>query len=121
MGNIFSINVARHEKRVLLLGLEGAGKTTILHKLGGELSETIAFIGCSVQTCTVNGTKTSYISWDVGGNVHDQMRHMLYSYYPNTHGLIFVIDPTDRDRLDAARDEMHHVLKRDDFAQVTEL
>ena len=48
---------------------------------------------------TVNYKKISFGVWDVGGQ--DKIRPLWKHYYENTQGLIFVIDSSDRDRIDA--------------------
>ena len=49
--------------------------------------------------------------WDVGGQ--ERIRGLWKHYYEGTEGLIFVIDSNDRDRVDVAREELHHLLKQD--------
>ena len=44
-----------------------------------------------------------------------QIRPLWRHYYQNTQGLIFVVDSNDRDRVDAARDELHRMLNEDEL------
>lgn len=53
--------------------------------------------------------------WDVGGQ--DKIRPLWRHYYQNTQGLIFVVDSNDRDRVDAARDELHRMLNEDELRE----
>ena len=53
--------------------------------------------------------------WDVGGQ--DKIRPLWRHYYQNTQGLIFVVDSNDRDRIDAARDELHRMLNEDELRE----
>ncbi len=46
--------------------------------------------------------------WDIGGQ--DRIRNLWRHYYNGTQGLIFVVDSSDRDRMDEARDELHKAL-----------
>ena len=57
----------------------------------------------------------SFTVWDVGGQ--DKIRPLWRHYYTNTQGLIFVVDSNDRDRIDAARDEMHRMLNEDELRE----
>ncbi len=50
--------------------------------------------------------------WDVGGQ--DIIRPLWRHYYPNTQGIIFVIDSNDKDRLDIARKELYTMLHDND-------
>jgi ADP-ribosylation factor 1/2 len=102
----------KKEARILMVGLDAAGKTTILYKLKlGEVVTTIPTIGFNVET--VEYKSISFTVWDVGGQ--DKIRPLWRHYYQNTQGLIFVVDSNDRERIDAARDEMHRMLNEDEL------
>ena len=56
----------KKEMRILMVGLDAAGKTTILYKLKlGEVVTTIPTIGFNVET--VEYKNISFTVWDVGG------------------------------------------------------
>mmetsp|Transcript_21655 Transcript_21655/g.37172 ORF Transcript_21655/g.37172 Transcript_21655/m.37172 type:complete len:167 (-) Transcript_21655:892-1392(-) len=104
----------KKEMRILMVGLDAAGKTTILYKLKlGEVVTTIPTIGFNVET--VDYKNISFTVWDVGGQ--DKIRPLWRHYYQNTQGLIFVVDSNDRDRIDAARDELHRMLGEDELRE----
>eukprot|EP00903_Cladosiphon_okamuranus_P015532 g14340.t1 len=104
----------KKEMRILMVGLDAAGKTTILYKLKlGEVVTTIPTIGFNVET--VEYKNISFTVWDVGGQ--DKIRPLWRHYYQNTQGLIFVVDSNDRDRVDAARDELHRMLNEDELRE----
>jgi ADP-ribosylation factor-like protein 1 len=70
MGGIFSSVLSRlwgsKERRILILGLDGAGKTTILYRLQiGEVVTTIPTIGFNVET--VSYKNINFQVWDLGG------------------------------------------------------
>lgn len=46
--------------------------------------------------------------WDVGGQ--EKIRKLWRHYYDGAHGIIFVVDSCDRDRIDAARDELQRLM-----------
>jgi len=120
MGMIFSRLWERlfgkKEMRILMVGLDAAGKTTILYKLKlGEVVTTIPTIGFNVET--VEYKNISFTVWDVGGQ--DKIRPLWRHYYQNTQGLIFVVDSNDRDRIDAAREELHRMLNEDELREST--
>ncbi|CCO66001.1 ADP-ribosylation factor [Bathycoccus prasinos] len=94
------------------VGLDAAGKTTILYKLKlGEIVTTIPTIGFNVET--VEYKNISFTVWDVGGQ--DKIRPLWRHYFQNTQGLIFVVDSNDRDRISEARDELHRMLNEDEL------
>jgi ADP-ribosylation factor protein 1 len=118
MAKLFAI-FGNTEKRILMVGLDAAGKTTILYKLKlGEVVTTIPTIGFNVET--VEYKKISFTVWDVGGQ--DKIRPLWRHYYQNTDALVFVVDSNDRDRIDdsqgyerSARDELQRMLAEDEL------
>ena len=117
MGNIFSSMFGKlwgvnKEIRILILGLDGAGKTTILYKLQlGEVVKTKPTIGFNVETLQYKNISINM--WDLGGQT--SIRPYWRCYYANTAAVIFVVDSTDRDRLETARKELHMMLKEDEL------
>merc|ERR1711934_696045 len=102
------------EMRILMVGLDAAGKTTILYKLKlGEIVTTIPTIGFNVET--VEYKNINFTVWDVGGQ--DKIRKLWRHYYLNTQGLIFVVDSNDRDRVEDAREELHRMLNEDELRE----
>ncbi len=98
--------------RVLILGLDAAGKTTILYRLKlGEVVTTIPTIGFNVET--VNHKSMQITMWDVGGR--DKIRPLYRHYFANTQALIFVVDSNDRDRMEDARCELERFLIEDEL------
>jgi len=105
-------SLSRRERRILLLGLDAAGKTTVLYKLQlGEAVLTIPTVGFNVET--VRYKRMDMSVWDVGGQT--KLRPLWRHYYRNTDALIFVVDSADVDRLAEAREELHHVLSDDEM------
>ncbi|PPQ68195.1 hypothetical protein CVT25_015027 [Psilocybe cyanescens] len=103
MGKIFG----NKEMRLLMLGLDAAGKTTILYKLKLNQSvTTIPTVGFNVETVTYKNVKFNV--WDVGGQ--DKIRPLWRHYYTGTQGLVFVVDSQDRERIDEAKQELHRIL-----------
>merc|ERR1719161_2994884 len=95
-----------------MLGLDAAGKTTILYKLKlGEVVTTIPTIGFNVET--VEYKNITFTVWDVGGQ--SKIRPLWRHYYQGTNGLIFVVDSSDRDRVEDAREELTNILSADEM------
>lgn len=95
-----------------MVGLDSAGKTTILYKLKlGEVVTTIPTIGFNVETVHYKGC--SFTVWDVGGQ--DKIRPLWRHYFQNTHGIIFVVDSADRDRLDIVREELGKMINEEEL------
>ena len=95
-----------------MVGLDGAGKTTILLKLKiGEVVSTIPTIGFNLETVEFRNLKFNI--WDIGGQ--DSIRKFWKHYYQNAEGLIFVVDSTDKRRLELAREELHKMLAEEEL------
>ena len=91
------------EMRVVTLGLDEAGKTSILFKLKqNEFVPTIPTIGFNVETLEFKNVKITL--WDVGGQ--HKLRPLWKHYYLNTQAVIFVIDASNRERLPEAHGEL---------------
>lgn len=102
----------KREMRILMVGLDASGKTTILYKLKlGEVVTTIPTIGFNVET--VEYKNISFTVWDVGGQ--DKIRPLWRHYYQNTQGLVFVVDSNDRERVEAAKNELHRMINEDEL------
>lgn len=107
MGKILSKLFGKKELRILMLGLDAAGKTSILYRLKlGQSIKSIPTVGFNVETVTYKNIKFSV--WDVGGQ--DKIRPLWRHYYVGTQALIFVVDSADRDRIDEARNELHKIV-----------
>lgn len=112
ISSIFAKLWGKKQMRILMVGLDAAGKTTILYKLKlGEIVTTIPTIGFNVET--VEYKNISFTVWDVGGQ--DKIRPLWRHYFQNTQGLIFVVDSSDRERIAESRDELHKMLQEDDL------
>ena len=95
-----------------MLGLDAAGKTTILYRLKvGEVLHTVPTIGFNVET--VEYRNVTFQVWDVGGQ--EKLRRLWRHYYRGTHGLIYVVDSNDRYRIDTAREELEAILASDEM------
>lgn len=94
------------EMRILMLGLDAAGKTTVLYKLKLDQPVTaLPTVGFNVETVTYKNVKLGI--WDVGGQ--DKIRPLWRHYYTGTQGLIFVIDSSDRERMEEAKQELYRI------------
>lgn len=115
---LFERFAGKKESRILMVGLDAAGKTTILYKLKlGEVVTTIPTIGFNVET--VEYKKISFTVWDVGGQ--DKIRPLWRHYYQNTNGVIFVVDSNDRERIDQAREELNKMINEDELREAVVL
>ncbi|XP_033486626.1 ADP-ribosylation factor-like protein 14 [Epinephelus lanceolatus] len=102
----------QQQAHVLMLGLDGAGKTTLLYKLKyNESVVTVPTVGFNVETLETDRSSPGLTVWDVGGQ--KKMRPHWKHHYPDTAGLVFVVDSWDQKRLDEARKELRRVLRHE--------
>jgi ADP-ribosylation factor protein 1 len=112
ISSLFDKWLGKKEMRILMVGLDAAGKTTILYKLKlGEIVTTIPTIGFNVET--VEYKNIQFTMWDVGGQ--DKIRPLWRHYFQNTQAIIFVVDSNDRDRVVEAREELQRMLNEDEL------
>ncbi|XP_031723774.1 putative ADP-ribosylation factor-like protein 5C [Anarrhichthys ocellatus] len=106
------------EHKVIIVGLDNAGKTTILYQfLTKEAVHTSPTIGSNVEEIVVR--KTHFLVWDIGGQ--ESLRASWYSYYGNTEIVIVVVDSTDRERLTLTKEELHRMLAHEDLEKAAVL
>ena len=113
MGNLFSNIIdtlfTKHVKG-LMLGLDSAGKTTILYSLKlNEIVNTIPTIGFNVEQ--VKYKNLDLTLWDIGGQ--EKIRKLWRHYYNNIDILIYVVDSNDMGRIDESREELHSLVNED--------
>lgn len=102
----------RNNLRILMVGLDGAGKTTVLYKLKlGAAVTTIPTIGFNVELVEYKNIR--FTVWDMGGQ--HRMRNLWFHYYPGTAAVIFIVDSTDIQRLSEAHEELMHMMSHKDL------
>lgn len=94
--------------KVLLIGLDAAGKTTLLYKVKLNLNATtVPTIGFNVEEVEpVKGLKLTV--FDVGGQ--DKIRKLWHHYTQDMDGLIWMVDSADSERFDESKDELNKIL-----------
>lgn len=104
------------EMRILLLGLDNAGKTTILKRFNGEdINEISPTLGFNIKTIEHRGYSLNI--WDVGGQ--KSLRSYWRNYFESTDGLVWVVDSADRMRMEACKDELAKLLQEERLAGAT--
>lgn len=107
------------EYSVLILGLDNAGKTTLLEELKSMYiknykkvpsSRILPTVGQNVSTLTVDN-KIRLKFWDVGGQ--DSLRELWEDYYVQANAIVFVIDSCDPDRLIECKDTLLKIITDD--------
>lgn len=106
-GKLWTKIIGSKDTRILLVGLDAVGKTTILYKIKmAETVKTIPTIGFNVESMTYKGLKMTM--WDIGGQ--DDIRKLWKHYYDNTDAIIYVVDSCDEERIGLAQEELFTML-----------
>mmetsp|Transcript_20591 Transcript_20591/g.57912 ORF Transcript_20591/g.57912 Transcript_20591/m.57912 type:complete len:182 (-) Transcript_20591:275-820(-) len=98
------------EARILMLGLDNAGKTTILKKMSEEdISHIMPTQGFNIKSLVQDGFKLNV--WDIGGQ--KTIRPYWSNYFESSDALVYVIDSSDRRRLEESGSELAELLAED--------
>lgn len=104
------------EMRILILGLDNAGKTTIVKRLKGEDVHTVSpTLGFDINTMEFDGYRLNL--WDVGGQ--QTIRAYWRNYFEQTDGIVWVVDSADVLRLADCRAELEGLLQEERLAGAT--
>ncbi|CAK76570.1 unnamed protein product (macronuclear) [Paramecium tetraurelia] len=112
---IRKIKKSEKELRILVLGLDNAGKTTILKALSNEdINQIAPTHGFNIKNLQHEGFKLNV--WDVGGQ--EKLREYWSNFYENTDALVFVIDSSDQMRLEEGGKELDKLLGEAELKKV---
>ncbi|XP_032048821.1 ADP-ribosylation factor-like protein 14 [Aythya fuligula] len=104
------------QANILMLGLDSAGKSTLLYKFKyNEDFLTIPTIGFNVDMIETGRDFTLTI-WDVGGQ--QKMRQLWCNFLENTEGILYVVDSSDKQRLEESKKEFELILKNESIKNV---
>lgn len=82
--------------KILMLGLDNAGKTTILYQMKlNEAVSSVPTVGFNVEEINYKGLQ--FTVWDIGGQ--SKLRDLWYHYYQGSDAVIYVLDSADEERL----------------------
>jgi ADP-ribosylation factor-like protein 5B len=107
LSKIMDLFASQGNVKVILVGLDNAGKTTTLYKLLlNEVVVTAPTIGSNVEEVQYKNIK--FVMWDLGGQ--ESSRSSWSIFYKETNAVILVVDSTDRERIPILRNELERML-----------
>ncbi|KAF9149145.1 hypothetical protein BG015_009077 [Linnemannia schmuckeri] len=102
------------DRKILLLGLDSSGKTSILYRLHlDSFGGFIPTIGFNVENIRPPFCKEHLVLWDISGQSIQLWRH----YFLHNEALVFVVDSTDYARIREAKEALWRVLQHQDMAE----
>ena len=107
---------SRNNFKIIILGMQNAGKTTILYRLSlGQFVKTTPTIGSNLEELTYNNVK--FQAWDLGGQ--ESTRSVWDVYYMNTDAVVYVIDSQDDEYFEESKSQFHKLILNPNLKNAT--
>ena len=105
LSGLYKYMTQKDEYFILILGLDNSGKTTYLEQVKTKFcpnykmmnpNKITSTVGCNIGGVDIGRTRLNF--WDLGGQ--QELQSLWDKYYAESHAIIYMIDSTDRERLE---------------------
>uniref|UniRef100_A0A1I8G325 ADP-ribosylation factor-like protein 6 n=1 Tax=Macrostomum lignano TaxID=282301 RepID=A0A1I8G325_9PLAT len=123
LSGLYRYYTQKEKYSALILGLDNAGKTTYLEQIktrfkkdytGLNLNKITTTVGLNIGDIQIAGVELNF--WDLGGQ--QELQSLWDKYYAESHAVIFVIDSSDRERMEESKQALEKVVSSDALAGV---